>query len=109
MKRLVQKQVGALQTVPWMDAVNVLKFYVVVHDASSAVDAQRYVALLDTSLKVELTVQCNRAAGPGQADIWQPLDPPTDQLQGNAISTTAITRHIDTSIYTLTSPSRDIR
>lgn len=41
MKRLVQKQVGALQTVPWMDAVNVLKFYVIVHDASSGVDAQR--------------------------------------------------------------------
>jgi hypothetical protein len=59
MKRLVQKQVGALQTVPWMDAVNVLKFYVVVYDASSGIDAQRYVALLDTSLKEELTVQCN--------------------------------------------------
>lgn len=38
MKRLVQTHVGALQTVPWMDALNVLKFYVVVHDVSEGQD-----------------------------------------------------------------------
>jgi hypothetical protein len=34
MKRLVQQHVGVVQTIPWMDTVNVLKFFVVVHDVS---------------------------------------------------------------------------
>lgn len=34
MRRLVQLHFGATQTIPWLDAVSVLKFYVVVHDVA---------------------------------------------------------------------------
>jgi hypothetical protein len=32
LRRLVQAHTGSVQSIPWMDAVNVLRFYVVVHD-----------------------------------------------------------------------------
>lgn len=34
MRRLVQQHIGSVQTIPWMDAVTVMKFFVVVHDVS---------------------------------------------------------------------------